>query len=52
MALGIYIEYVPRPGCRDAHAAKPGHSHAWQESLVESKRISVCTIVASPPPKN
>jgi quinol monooxygenase YgiN len=101
MALGIYIEYVPRPGCRDAllahlreeaeacirdddgclrmevavpekqsddrvllielwrdraaldaHAAKPGHSHAWQEPLVESKRVSVCTIIASPPPKD
>jgi quinol monooxygenase YgiN len=97
VALGIYIEFTPRPGCRgallerlreeseacvkgddgclrmevavpeksddervllielwrdraaiDAHGAKPGHSHAWQEPLVESKRVSVCTVVASP----
>lgn len=97
MALGIYIEYMPRDGCRDtllrrlreeaercmrgddgclrmevavpqkaedqriflielwrdrtaldAHGAKPGHSHAWQEPLVESKRVSVCDVVASP----
>jgi quinol monooxygenase YgiN len=100
MALGIYIEYLPRPGCRDAlldrlreeaeacirdddgclrmevampekesddrvllielwrdraalgaHAANPGHSHAWQEPLVGTKRVSVCTVVSSPPPK-
>lgn len=99
MALGIYIEYTPRPGCRetllarlreeaetcvreddgclrmevavpekgddprvllielwrdraalDAHGGKPGHSHAWQEPLVEAKRVSVCTVVASPAP--
>ncbi len=99
MALGIYIEYTPRAGCRDtllaklreeaescireddgclrmevavpeksddtriflielwrdraalaAHSGKPGHSHAWQEPLVESKRVSVCDVVASPPP--
>jgi len=97
MALGIYIEYMPRAGCRDtllsrlreeaercrrddegclrmevavpqkvddqriflielwrdraaldAHSSKPGHSHAWQESLVESKRVSVCDVLASP----
>lgn len=100
MALGIYIEYTPRAGCRsallerlreeaeacvseddgclrmevavpekasdervllielwrdraalNAHSAKPGHSHAWQEPLVESKQVSVCTIVASPEPR-
>lgn len=99
MALGIYIEYQPYPGCREkllarlreeaescvreddgclrmevavpeadddsrvllielwrdraalnAHSAKPGHSHAWQAALVESKRVSVCTVVASPEP--
>lgn len=99
MPLGIYIEYQPRPGCRDAllarlreeaescirdddgclrmevavpekvddprvllielwrdraaldaHSAKPGHSHAWQDAFVESKRVSVCTVVASPEP--
>lgn len=32
----------------DAHGARPGHSHAWQEPLVESKRVSVCDVVASP----
>lgn len=32
----------------DAHSARPGHSHAWQEPLVESKRVSVCDVVASP----
>jgi len=97
MALGIYIEYTPRTGCREtllqrlreeaesciredegclrmevavpekgadpriflielwrdraalaAHSSKPGHSHAWQEPLVESKRVSVCDVVASP----
>ncbi len=31
-----------------AHSARPGHSHAWQEPLVESKRVSVCDVVASP----
>jgi hypothetical protein len=36
---------------RAALAAKPGHSHAWQEPLVENKRISVCAVVASPLPK-
>jgi quinol monooxygenase YgiN len=100
MSLGIYIEYTPRPGCRetllgklreeaescvrdddgclrmevavpekgddpkvllielwrdraalDAHSARPGHSHAWQEPLVESKRVSVCTVIASPEPR-
>jgi quinol monooxygenase YgiN len=100
MSLGIYIEYQPRPGCRDTllarlreeaescvreddgclrmevavpekdddprvllielwrdraalntHSAKPGHSHAWQDALVESKRVSVCTVVASPMPQ-
>ena len=97
MALGIYIEYTPRAGCRDtllgrlreeaescirddegclrmevavpqkaedsriflielwrdraaldALSARPGHSHAWQEPLVESKRVSVCDVVVSP----
>lgn len=26
----------------EAHKAKPGHSHAWQEPLILSKRVSVC----------
>ena len=26
----------------DAHRAKPGHSHAWQNRLVRSKRTLVC----------
>ena len=101
MAIGIYIEFTPRPGCREtllarlreeaeacireddgclrmevsvpekesdarvllielwrdrasitAHAAKPGHSHAWQEPLIEDKRVSVCTVVTSPQPQN
>ena len=26
----------------DAHRAKPGHAHAWQEPLVRSKRTLVC----------
>jgi quinol monooxygenase YgiN len=25
-----------------AHRAQPGHSHAWQEPLVRSKRVLVC----------
>lgn len=97
MALGIYIEYTPRIGCREtllgrlreeaeqcmtndegclrmevavpeqaddpriflvelwrdraalaAHGTKPGHSHAWQEPLVQSKRVSVCNVIFSP----
>lgn len=26
----------------DAHRARPGHSHAWQESLIHGKRITRC----------
>jgi quinol monooxygenase YgiN len=28
----------------DAHRAKPGHSHAWQEPLLRSKRLLVCDV--------
>ena len=26
----------------EVHRNKPGHSHAWQEPLIESKRVTVC----------
>jgi len=26
----------------EAHRTKPGHSHAWQEALILSKRVIVC----------
>ncbi|MBM3524149.1 MAG: antibiotic biosynthesis monooxygenase [Alphaproteobacteria bacterium] len=28
----------------DAHRTKPGHSHAWQEPLIEGKRVVVCDL--------
>lgn len=34
----------------DAHGARPGHSHAWQQPLVEHKVVSVCTVLESPQP--
>lgn len=27
-----------------AHRAKPGHSHAWQESLINAKRVTLCDV--------
>lgn len=30
-----------------AHRAKPGHSHAWQEPLIRSKRVISCDVMAS-----
>ncbi|GMV45901.1 MAG: hypothetical protein AMXMBFR66_12990 [Pseudomonadota bacterium] len=35
----------------EAHAVRPGHSHAWQEALVARKRVSVCTVLESPAPR-
>lgn len=29
-----------------AHRNKPGHSHAWQEPLICSKRVTVCEVAA------
>ncbi|RPI43982.1 MAG: antibiotic biosynthesis monooxygenase [Betaproteobacteria bacterium] len=29
----------------EAHRCKPGHSHAWQEPLLRSKRVLVCETV-------
>jgi len=26
----------------EAHRNKPGHSHAWQDALIRSKRVTVC----------
>jgi quinol monooxygenase YgiN len=26
----------------EAHRAKPGHSHAWQDALIRAKRVTVC----------
>jgi len=26
----------------EAHRNKPGHSHAWQDALIRSKRVIVC----------
>lgn len=26
----------------EAHRNKPGHSHAWQDRLLKSKRVTVC----------
>lgn len=26
----------------EAHRNKPGHSHAWQEPLLKSKRVTIC----------
>jgi (4S)-4-hydroxy-5-phosphonooxypentane-2,3-dione isomerase len=46
----LLIELWRDRAALDAHSARPGHSHAWQEPLVESKRVSVCTVVASPEP--
>ena len=47
----LLIELWRDRAALDAHSARPGHSHAWQEPLVESKRVSVCTVVASPEPR-
>jgi quinol monooxygenase YgiN len=33
-----------------AHAAKPGHSHAWQDGLVAEKRVAKCLVDYSPAP--
>ena len=30
----------------EAHRAKPGHSHAWQDALIRSKRTIVCETLA------
>jgi (4S)-4-hydroxy-5-phosphonooxypentane-2,3-dione isomerase len=46
----LLIELWRDRAALNAHSAKPGHSHAWQDALVESKRVSVCTVVASPEP--
>ena len=35
-----------------AHAAKPGHSHAWQDGLVAEKRVARCQVVCSPQPRD
>jgi quinol monooxygenase YgiN len=32
----------------DAHARKPGHSHAWQEPLLAEKRVAKCVVAHSP----
>lgn len=29
-----------------AHRAKPGHTHAWQEPLIQSKRAMTCEVAA------
>ncbi|MGD9805771.1 MAG: antibiotic biosynthesis monooxygenase family protein [Hyphomicrobiaceae bacterium] len=34
-----------------AHAAKPGHSHAWQDGLVAEKCVDRCRVDYSPSPK-
>lgn len=26
----------------EAHRNKPGHSHAWQDRLIRSKRVTIC----------
>lgn len=36
------------PQALEDHKNKPGHSHAWQEPLVASKRVRVSTVFASP----
>ena len=28
----------------EAHKAKPGHTHAWQEPLLRSKRVTTCDV--------
>ncbi len=28
----------------EAHRTAPGHSHAWQEPLIEAKRVTVCAV--------
>lgn len=28
----------------EAHRTAPGHSHAWQEPLVEARRVTVCDV--------
>jgi quinol monooxygenase YgiN len=48
----LLIEFWRDRAALNAHAAKPGHSHAWQEPLIEDKRVSVCTVVASPHPQS
>lgn len=29
----------------EAHRNKPGHSHAWQEPLINGKRVTVCDVI-------
>ena len=29
-----------------AHRTKPGHSHAWQDPFIQSKRVTVCEVAA------
>ncbi|MGD9945562.1 MAG: antibiotic biosynthesis monooxygenase family protein [Burkholderiaceae bacterium] len=33
----------------EAHQNKPGHTHAWQDALLQDKRVVVCDVIASPP---
>lgn len=28
----------------EGHRNKPGHSHAWQETLIHAKRVTVCDV--------
>lgn len=29
----------------ESHRNQPGHSHAWQEPLIASKRVTVCKVL-------
>lgn len=29
----------------EEHRGKPGHSHAWQEPLINAKRVMVCDVL-------
>lgn len=29
----------------ERHRSKPGHSHAWQEALINGKRVTVCDVL-------
>jgi len=29
----------------EGHRSKPGHSHAWQEPLINAKRVMVCDVL-------
>jgi quinol monooxygenase YgiN len=32
----------------EAHKNKPGHSHAWQDGLLQGKRVLSCQVLLSP----